>query len=219
MEQVNETAPDTVTKGALTGKPPAGAGIPDQDLAAEIVTFWTEELGPKDWYAGGEELDRQCRDRFGAALDSLNAGGLNRWLSCPKASFGFILLGDQLSRNIYRGSPRAFAADARVRAATKQAIQRGWDLRVSGSARQFYYLPLEHSEVLEDQDRAVRLIKDRLENNAETLLHARAHREVIRRFGRFPFRNAALGRTNTAQETAFLADGSYGAVVNALRAA
>lgn len=219
MQQVGSKVPEGYQASKLTGKPPARAYIPDQALAGDIIAFWTEELGPKDWYAGGEELDRRCRAQFGAVWHNLNEGLLERWRSCPRACFGYILLGDQLSRNIHRGSPLAFATDMRVRAATKQAIQRGWDMKVTGSARQFYYLPLEHSEVLEDQDRAVRLIKDRLEDNAETLLHARAHRAVIRRFGRFPFRNAALGRTNTPDEDAFLADGGYGALVNALRAA
>lgn len=213
--------PDTAENGSArpqyTGKPPARAIIPQQDVARDIVRFWTQELEPKDWYAGGDALDAQCKDRFGATLDLLNAGGLEGWRGCPDASFGYILLGDQLSRNIHRGSALAFAADAKVRAVVKQSIARGWDLRVTGAARQFFYLPLEHSEVLEDQDRAVRLIKDRLENNAETLLHARAHREVIRRFGRFPFRNVALGRDSTPQEVAFLDAGGYGALVNALR--
>lgn len=219
MNQSSQTARAPAGPQKYTGKPPSRAHIPDEDVAADIVHFWTQELEPKDWYAGGDALDKTCRARFAGALDKLNAGELERWRACPTASFGYILLGDQLSRNIHRGSPLAFAADARVRSVVKQAIRQGWDMRVQGSARQFYYLPLEHSEVLEDQDRAVRLIKDRLEDGAETLLHARAHREIIRRFGRFPFRNAVLGRDSSPEEQAFLEQGGYGAIVNQLRAA
>ena len=104
-------------------------------------------------------------------------------------------------------------------AAAKRAVEQGWDLGAPEPERQFFYLPFEHSEALEDQDRAVELIGERLpEGGAETLLHARAHREIIRQFGRFPFRNAALGRLSSPQEAAFLAEGGYGAIVERLKA-
>ena len=99
----------------------------------------------------------------------------------------------------------------------KKAIDKGWDMRIPTPQRQFFYLPLMHSECLADQDRAVRMIKSRMEDHSN-LLHAKAHREIIRRFGRFPYRNDALSRTNTAEEAAFLADGGYGAMVKELQA-
>jgi uncharacterized protein (DUF924 family) len=98
------------------------------------------------------------------------------------------------------------------------AVHRDWDLRIDPPARQFFYLPFGHSEMPADQDRAVRLVHLRLPGQPDTLLHARAHREVIRRFGRFPFRNAALGRIDTPEEAAWLAAGGYGAAVETLRA-
>jgi uncharacterized protein (DUF924 family) len=201
---------------SLTGKPPAGAEIPDTELAAEIVRFWTQELQPSDWYAGGEDLDARCRERFAAVWDRLHDGLLERWRACPTAIFGYILLADQLSRNIHRGSHLAFATDRQARAAVKQAIGQGWDMRVQGPARQFFYLPLEHSESVEDQDRAVRLIKERVPDGDNLLLHARVHREIIRSFGRFPTRNAALGRASTAAEAAFVESGGYGRLLAAL---
>jgi uncharacterized protein (DUF924 family) len=97
-------------------------------------------------------------------------------------------------------------------------LNHGWDLRLDGPLRQFFYLSYMHSEMLTDQDRAVRLFKARMAEG-DTLLHARAHREVIRRYGRFPYRNAALGRVSTPEEAAFLADGGYGAMVRELRGA
>ena len=103
-------------------------------------------------------------------------------------------------------------------AVTKRAIDRGWDLKIDEPARQFFYLPLMHSESLTDQDRCVRLIAERMEAEAN-LLHAKAHREVIRKFGRFPYRNEALSRRATAGEKAYLDEGGYGSTVRALEGA
>jgi uncharacterized protein (DUF924 family) len=191
--------------------------VRDRVLAQSVVDFWTQELTPDDWYAGGDALDDMCVQRFGSLLQDLHEGRLEDWLADPKTIFGYILLADQLSRNIHRGSGRAFETDAKARAAAKKAIGHGWDLRVEPPARQFFYLPLEHSECLEDQDRAVRLILERLPDGASTLLHARAHREIIRRFGRFPTRNVALGRRSFEEEQQFLETGGYGRVLRELQ--
>jgi len=121
---------------------------------------------------------------------------------------------------MFRGAAEAFASDKIARAAAKASIGRDWDLKINEPARQFFYLPLMHSENLSDQDRAVRLICTRMPETGESnLVHARAHREVIRRHGRFPFRNHALGRKSTVHEDAFLSKGGYMAIVNELRAA
>ena len=107
-----------------------------------------------------------------------------------------------------------------ARAAAKVAISRGWDLKIDEPARQFFYMPLVHSECLSDQDRAVRLIMTRMpETGQSNLLHAKAHREVVRKFGRFPNRNEALARETPAAEAAFLKEGGYGATVEALKSA
>ncbi|MGB3554930.1 MAG: DUF924 family protein [Jannaschia sp.] len=183
-----------------------------------VLTFWLEECGPEEWYAGGDALDATIVEKFGATWEAARDGALDHWQGSARGTLAFLILTDQFSRNMFRDSAKAFATDARARGVTSSAIRRGQDLGVEGAARQFFYMPLEHSESLSDQERAVRLIGMRMDA-PETLLHARAHRAVIRRFGRFPFRNAALGRRSTAGERKFLDDGGYGAVVRDLRGA
>ncbi|MBM7067520.1 DUF924 family protein [Actibacterium sp. 188UL27-1] len=183
----------------------------------EILHFWLQELEPKDWYQATDALDRTCADRFGASLTALNAGQLEHWRTRPDGALAYILLADQLSRNIHRNQAAAFATDARARIAVGQAIRRGWDLSFPEPERQFFYLPLEHSESLQHQSRAVRLIQTRMpEDGAQTLLHARAHRDVIRRFGRFPGRNVALGRNSSPAEIEFIENHGYATVLKEL---
>ena len=112
----------------------------------------------------------------------------------------YLILTDQMSRNMFRGTAKAYHSDHLARAAAYAGIAQGWDLRWETPAREFFYMPFEHSECLADQERAVRLMLMRLPDEPENLLHARAHREIIRRFGRFPFRNAHLGRMTTVAE-------------------
>ena len=185
----------------------------------EVLDFWLGEVGEAGWYKPPAGLDERVRglaeDTWVAAVE----GRLGLWLTTPLDALAYVILLDQLPRNMFRGTPLSFASDRHARAAAKAAIARGWDLRVPGPERQFFYLPLEHSENLVDQDRAVRLFKARLPEAADQLLHARAHREQIRTFGRFPTRNAVLGRPSTPAEEAFLAQGGYGALVERLRGA
>lgn len=191
---------------------------PGADVAPEdVLRFWLEEHGPEDWYGGGPALDRAIRERFEAAWEDARAGRLGRWSCSARGMLALLILVDQFPRNMFRGEGRAFATDALACRMAKQAIRRGLDLQVDGPARQFFYLPLEHSETGPDQHRAVRLIADRLDAPG-TLLHARAHREVIRRFGRFPYRNDALGRDSTDEEAAMVAAGGYGAVLREVEA-
>ena len=184
----------------------------------DVLRFWLEEKGPQDWYAGGDALDAEIRDRFEPLWEAARAGSLDHWTTDPRGALAFLILTDQFPRNMFRGGARAFATDPRAREVAKAAVDRRFDLKVEEPERQFFYLPLEHSECLQDQERAVRLICERMDA-PETLLHARAHREVIRCFGRFPFRNAALGRDSSAREAVFLEEGGYGAVVEEMRAA
>lgn len=187
--------------------------------AGEIVTFWTE-VGPDGWYSADPGLDQAIRDRFLETWVNTARGDKRDWLGNPRGALGYLILTDQFPRNMFRDDPRAFATDRLARNAAVLAVQREWDLRIDEPIRQFFYLPFVHSEDVIDQDRAVRLIKARLpETGAENLLHARAHREVIRRFGRFPTRNAALGRANTPAEAGYLAQGGYGALVQAMKIA
>lgn len=187
----------------------------------EILTFWLEDVGPSGWYTADDPaLDAKARDRFQADYRTAAEGGHTMWLTDSHSTLAYIVLTDQLPRNMYRGQAEAFALDPSALAASKLAIAKGWDKRTDEPGRQFFYLPLMHSENLCDQDRCVRLMADRLpETGAENLLHAKAHREVIRRFGRFPFRNAALDRRSTEAERAFLDGGGYGTVVRETREA
>lgn len=183
----------------------------------DVLDFWLKELRPEQWYVAEDGVDKAIRDRFGAVWAQAQAGGLNEWRTGPRGALAYLIVTDQFSRNLFRGDAQAFATDALARAATEEAISKGWDLGIAEPTRQFFYLPLEHSEDIADQDRAVTLIQSAMpETGAETLLHARAHREIIRRFGRFPFRNKALGRISSAEEEAFMAEGGYGAIVRML---
>ena len=120
------------------------------------------------------------------------------------------MLADQFSRNMFRGPENAFASDRIGIAAAKSSVKRGWDLRIDEPAQQFFYLTLVHSENLFDQDRCVRLVLKRMpQTGAETLDHAKEHRDIIRQFGRFPYRNDALQRAETDAEREYLANGGY----------
>lgn len=185
--------------------------------ASEILTFWLEEVGPEGWYTPGAELDDTIRTRFeGQWRDALAEKG-RRWSYRRAQSLAMLILLDQFPRNMFRGTAEAFASDALARSLAIRAIKGGHDLRTPEPERQFYYLPLEHSEIVADQDRCVRLMAMRL-SSLESLLHARAHRAIIRQFGRFPFRNAALGRATSRDEQAWLDAGGYMTVVERLRA-
>ncbi len=184
----------------------------------DVLGYWLDEVGEDGWYDADEGRDAEIRDRFGLAVEEAQDGAYGLWLTYPSGTLAYLILTDQFSRNIYRGDKRSFALDRPAVAAAKAAIDRRWDLAINEPARQFFYLPLMHAENLCDQDRAVRLILTRMpECGASNLLHAKAHREVIRRFGRFPHRNKDLGRETTAVEQAFLHEGGYGAVVRALK--
>lgn len=185
----------------------------------DIVTFWSE-IGPEKWFTVDPALDATIRTRYLETWVNAARGDYRNWLSSPRGALGYLILTDQFPRNMFRGESRAFATDRLARTAAVLATQREWDLRIPEPMRQFFYLPFLHAETVPDQDRGVCLILARMpETGAENLLHARAHREVIRRFGRFPHRNAALGRTTTPEEAAFLEAGGYGAVVQRLKQA
>lgn len=183
----------------------------------EVLDFWLGEVGEAGWYAGGDEIDAQCRARFAEAVTAAREGGLDHWVDGTVGTLAFLILTDQLPRNIHRGSALAFASDAAALAAARRAVEAGWDMGAPEPERQFFYLPFEHSEDVADQEMCVALMQERLPGSPDTQLHARAHREVIRRFGRFPTRNEALGRESTPEELVYLADGGYGAVVAALK--
>ena len=184
----------------------------------EVLEFWLGEVGPEGWYAGGEALDDECRVRFMDLWQAAHEGGLEHWVDGTVGTLAYLVICDQLARNMHRGTDLAFATDARALAAARQAVEAGWDMGAPEPERQFFYMPFEHSEDPADQELAVRLLTERMASDPDMALHARAHQAIIARFGRFPFRNAALGRDTTPAEAEFMAAGGYAAEVARLRA-
>jgi uncharacterized protein (DUF924 family) len=183
----------------------------------EVLEFWLREVGPDGWYAGGDAIDSLCRDRFADLWQAAHDGGLEHWVDGTVGTLAYLVLTDQIPRNMHRGSALAFATDGQALAAAKKAVAAGWDRNAPEPERQFFYMPYEHSEDPEDQTLAVQFLTERMASDPEMALHARAHQEVIRRFGRFPTRNEALGRISTPEELAYLDAGGYGALVKAMQ--
>jgi len=184
----------------------------------DVLAYWAA-IGPAGWYAVEPEQDAQIRSAFLPDWEAALAGGREGWIDGPEGSLAYILLTDQFPRNMFRGDARSFASDAQALAAARTATAAGWDSAIAEPLRQFFYLPFMHSEEPADQARCQQLVADRMpETGTGTLQHARAHALVIRRFGRFPYRNAALGRDTTEAEAAFLAEGGYGAALREVHA-
>ena len=183
----------------------------NQPQASEVLLFWfggPAERGQrqKRWFDKSEALDREIHDRFAAAYEWAAAGNLAHWKGHPHDCLALVVLLDQFPRNMFRGTPRAFAADPLALDAARHAVAEGHDRTLLPVERLFAYLPFEHSESLDDQLRACELIKP-LEAFPETFdayRYAVAHRDIIQRFGRFPHRNAILGRPSTPEEIEFL---------------
>lgn len=181
---------------------------------ATVLDFWLGELQPAQWYAVDPALDDEIRDQFADLWEAAAAGGLDHWIDGAAGTLAYIVLTDQFPRNMWRGSGRAFATDARALDAARRAVAENWDMHAPEPERQFFYLPYMHSENPDDQAACIALFAARMpETGAANHLHARAHALVIERFGRFPYRNAALGRPTTAAEQAFLDAGGYRAAL------
>ena len=177
----------------------------------EINRFWLEEVGPQGWYTRSDALDQTIRDRFMATWEQA-ATLAPQWARTPRGALAALILTDQFPRNMFRDDPRAFATDALARQIADQAIASGFDLRIDPPARAFFYLPFEHSEDIRDQNRSVELFAEFMPGDNQR--HARMHREMIARFGRFPWRNAALGRTPTPEEQKVMDAGGYTALAS-----
>lgn len=177
----------------------------------DVLSYWLDEVGADRWYRGDQALDDAIRARFLTTWEDCQEGGCGLWLTDPAGVLAYVILTDQFSRNMFRGDPRSFATDAQARVAAKLAMDHDWDLQIDEPARHFFYMPLMHSENLVDQDKAVELIGSRLpQTGAGQLDHAIVHRDIVREFGRFPFRNTALARDTTSKERVFLEEGGYG---------
>lgn len=174
--------------------------------AADVVSFW-KEAGPERWFNKNAAFDKEIRERFFDTYEAAAAGRLSDWEQSAQGALALLILLDQFPRNMFRGDARAFATDPLARAITAGAIIRGFDSQVPKELRSFFYLPFEHSEDLADQERCITLNK--ATGDADGLKWAEIHADIIRRFGRFPHRNAALGRTTTPEEQAFLDGGGF----------
>jgi len=174
--------------------------------AAEIVRFWSE-AGHDRWFTKDDAFDAEIRRRFLATHEAAAAGKLAAWEQTAEGALALMILLDQFPRNMFRGSARAFATDPQARAITASALLRGFDGQVPADLRAFFYLPFEHSEDLADQDRGIALYT--AAGDTDGLKWAKIHHDIIARFGRFPHRNAVLGRATAAEEQAFLDDGGF----------
>ena len=180
-----------------------------------ILNFWLDEVGPNCWYSSDNSLDGLIEQNFKETFEYILSGGNSLWLTYPSGALAYIIVLDQFSKNIFRGSKKSFAADRIALAASKQSIKYEFDLKINEPARQFFYLPLMHSENLYDQEKCIRQILQKLPLSGHNLLkHARAHRELIRSYGRFPNRNSQLGRANTHFEQEYFEHGGYQAVLS-----
>ena len=184
----------------------------------EVLDYWLGEVGAGGWFAGGAALDATISGRFGDLWVAARDGGLEHWAEGAAGTLAYLILTDQMARNMHRGSADAFATDAGALAAARRALAQGWDMDAPEPERMFFYLPFEHSEDPADQETSVALMAERLPADPDMLLHARAHQMIIARFGRFPYRNAALGRASSAGEVEFIEKGGYREFVNALKA-
>jgi uncharacterized protein (DUF924 family) len=172
------------------------------DAFDKVVRFWFDELTPKDWCRPEPSVDEAIATRFGELYETLKEGVPSERLATPHDYLAAILVLDQLPRNMFRGTPRAFATDRQALALAKRAVADGIDMKLPPRQRTFIYLPFEHSEDAKDQARSVGLFMAL--GNPLNLDYAIRHQEVIARFGRFPHRNAILGRESTAEEADFL---------------
>ena len=179
--------------------------------AEEVNEFWfgDEERRGKaraKWYAKDDAFDAELRSRFGELHARAARRGLEGWRAARDSMLALVLLLDQFSRNLHRGDPSAFAQDRHARECAREALARGDDLALLPVERQFLYMPFEHSEDIADQDFAVEKMRglEAFEQTRGLTRWAERHRDVIRRFGRFPHRNAILGRPSTPEEVEFL---------------
>ena len=217
--------PPTHTTGTVTSAPTAAATATAAGANVKaILDFWlgdglalgwpTQDLG-KRWFGGGAALDEDIKTRFGEQVLQAVQGGLQDWELQAQSRLALVILLDQFTRNVFRGTPRAFAGDARAQQLVLATLASSEDPQLPWVARVFTYMPLMHAENLALQDQCVacfaRLVTEapealnqRLQGNLD---FARKHRDIVARFGRFPYRNAALGRTNTPAEDEFLLNG------------
>jgi uncharacterized protein (DUF924 family) len=181
------------------------------DTVREVLDFWfltgdARGLSRKEWFSKDPAFDRRIGELFLPTVERAAQGELDSWRDTPSSALALIVLLDQFPRNLFRGAPRAFASDPQALGVARHMLAKGSDRNLLPVERQFVYLPLEHSESLADQEECHRLMLKLKEfpETADLHIWADKHLRIIRRFGRFPHRNAALGRTSTVEEIEFL---------------
>lgn len=180
---------------------PGQANIADPDWVKAVLQFWFEELSAADWFAKSDDIDAKIRGRFLTVHEQLSATAA-AGISGPREILAAVIVLDQFSRNLFRGSPHAFSADPMARRLANLAIEQGFDKFMKTEERVFLYLPFEHSENIADQLKSVSLIT--VLGNDYWTRYAIAHKEIIERFGRFPHRNAVLDRASMPNEIELL---------------
>jgi uncharacterized protein (DUF924 family) len=171
---------------------------------AEILAFW-RHVGPARWYERDDTLDADVRSRFLELWQKAAAGEMSAWQTTDDGALALVIVLDQFPRNMFRGDARTYSSDVLAREVATRAIAHDADLRVEAALMEFLYMPLMHSEHMDDQRRCVELFR----GNADKLKYAERHADIIRRFGRFPHRNDILGRSTTPEEQAFLDSGGF----------
>lgn len=195
--------------------PPAALSVLTFWLGDDPLRDWPEPHRGDLWFKGGAEVDTHIRNTFGPLVEEAMAGGLREWEAQALSRLALILLLDQFSRNVFRGQARAFAGDARAQALTQHTVVTGEDNTLPRAGRLFVYMPLMHAETLAQQEACVACFERLLAGApealkptlADNLRYAELHRDIVAQFGRFPHRNAVLGRDSTAAEIEFLKDG------------
>jgi uncharacterized protein (DUF924 family) len=176
------------------------------DWAAALLDFWFNQVGETGWYSHDPALDQHCIDRFAVLWNEKRTLPPENFLDRADDALAAVLLFDQLPRNMFRAQAQAFATDPIAREVARGAIALGYDIQIGGAGRLFFYMPFQHSEDLADQELSLTLFEGA--GDARSLDFARQHHATIARFGRFPHRNAALGRTTLPAEAAAVAEGS-----------
>jgi uncharacterized protein (DUF924 family) len=171
--------------------------------AQAVLDFWFVESGPANWFEKNDDFDIEIRERFGSIYRRAYDGELGDWIETPQGCLALMIVLDQFPRNIFRDDPRAFGTDAHARILLQYALDQGFDKGLDARQSQFLYMPLQHSEDWQDQDKSIELFATLAID--DVLKYAQAHKAIIDRFGRFPHRNAVLGRGSTTEETEFMA--------------
>ncbi len=174
------------------------------ERAMEVLQFWFVELLPENWFGSSDEIDRQIENRFGALLAQASEGGCDDWADSPRGLLALVIVLDQFSRNIHRDSARAYAQDEAAQDLVLKAIDKGWDDKLGLDQRQFLYMPLMHAEDRELQRLCVQKFEALEKSAREITGFAERHRDIVERFGRFPYRNEVLGRSSTEEEREFI---------------